>query len=182
MNPVPRRRSKAVVVLAFAGAIGCANNSQVSTTQSSDMRVGEIFGQADTAPILRVAFDTLRTQIAIRDRLTPGPSTKIVLRESRFFPDAWRAVGAQGTPPAVDFKKNTVVLIGTDTYGGGNMDVAVDSVFRVGKKLYVIVQEYSNGDMSDVSSRGTIALLIPGAFDPAAVTFMGRPVTERLHH
>lgn len=178
----PYMRSKTLLALVLTGAMGCANSSQDTTSQTRRGRLGDIVAPPDTTPVARVAFDTLPTHIGIRDRLTPGPSTRIVLRGSQFLPDAWRAVGAQGTPPTVDFKKNTVVLIGTDTYGGGNMDVTVDSVFSVGKKLYVIVQEYSNGKMEDVSSRGTLALLVPGVFDPAAVTFIGRPVTERLFH
>jgi hypothetical protein len=172
--------SQSFLASALAGAIGCTNRSQDIASQDTRLRVADIVAPADTAPIARVAFDTLPTHIAIRDRLTPGPSTRIVLRDSLFLPDAWRAVGAQGRPPVVDFKKNTVVLIGTDTYGGGNMDVAVDSVFSVGRKLYVIVQEYSNGKMTDVSSRGTLALLVPGVFPSEAVTFIGRPVIDRF--
>jgi hypothetical protein len=175
-------RSKTLLALVLTGVMGCANSSQDTTSQTGHGRLGDIVAPPDTAPIVRVAFDTLPTHIVPKDHFNPGPSTRIVLRNSEFFPDAWRAVGALGIPPVVDFKKNTVVLIGTNTHTSGNMDVAVDSVFSVGGKLYVIVQEYSNGKMEDISSRGTVALLIPGVFDPAAVTFIGRPITERLFH
>ena len=167
-------------VFFMAGLASCANGQKPvdrnAVTQSS------LFSPSDTAVLHRVSFDTLATHNYPRDQIVPGPSTRIVLRKPEFFPEAWRAIGARGVPPTVDFAKYTVVLIGTDTYGSGDMNVAVDSVFQAGQTLYVIVQEYSNGAMIDVPSRGSLALVVPGVFDPASVTFIGRPTVNRLSH
>lgn len=172
--------ARAVFAVFLYGFVGCENGQVKSAAGQSVGKPGILLALSDTASFERVTFKTLDTHISPRDHFRPGPPTKIVLADSRFFAEAWRLIGAQGAPPDVDFSKNTVILIATDTYGGGNMEVAVDSVFKSGTRLYVIVQEFSNGLLTDEGSRSTIALLIPGVFGDPSVTFIGRQIVNRF--
>lgn len=175
-----RTFARAFCAVLLYGFAACANAQVNSAGGQSVGKARILLSLSDTASLERVTFKTLDTRISPRDHYRPGPPTKIVLADPRFFLEAWRLIGAQGVPPNVDFSKNTVILIATDTYGGGNMEVAVDSVFRSGTRLYVIVQEYSNGLLTDEGSRSTIALLIPGVFGGPSVTFIGRQIMDRF--
>lgn len=95
-------------------------------------------------------------------RSGPAEALRVVVHDR----DAWRAIWERATanayggppPPEVDFDRDMLVVVGFGTASTGGYSVAVDSVYRVGDGIKVVV----------VEGRASPACLVTQAFNSPA--------------
>lgn len=128
---------------------------------------------AQLARMHRIPIDTVPVHVEPPDDIIRGPVIRTVVTDSASLVAAWPLAGAHGDPPAVDFRDNALVLIGTAVHGG-DWRVSVDGVYASSNRLYVVVHEHTECAPVDVYGRGTIALRIPTML-ARYVNFIERP-------
>jgi len=166
-------RTACAVILPLIVACDSGALRTRSSSAGADTAPPVLLTDAQLGRMKRLRVDTIPVHVQPPDDIIRGPAIRAVVTDSASLLTAWPLAGAHGEPPAVDFRKDAIVLIGTALHGG-TWSVSADSVFALGDRLYVIVHEHTACALVDVFGRGTTALQIPRTL-AWHVTFVERP-------
>ncbi len=133
-------RNLVLVLSLAAGLAGCAASPLTGGDAAADR-------QGQGAPVTVTRFRPERYALGFHSGFT-APA-RLVVRSEAGWRDAWatihRTLVPQPALPAVDFARETVLVVALGERSSGGYDIVVDSVYDMGSELQAVVRRTSPG-------------------------------------